>query len=212
MQATDTVTVAVRPITDPTGTLADWRTFAVTHGCLDHPEAIGEEIYAHLRAENPGHHGYYANIAIMVSTAVPGYPAGCSIHTEHRPCNGNSQSDYRRAWREHWNCQHDRFATPGLDPDQPRSAEDLAAAVYNRVPDIIEEWHGEPGFQFMMLTNGHLAQFWEGDFPGRQPGGDVAWTVPGQTLDPAHRINPDINTVAELISRVAEQEPTADTY
>lgn len=218
MRATDTVTVAVRPITDSTGTAADWRTFDVTHGCLDHPEAIGEEIYAHLRTENPGHHGYHANIAIMVSADVPGYPAGCSIHTEHRPCNGNSQSDYRRAWREHWNCQHDRFGTPGVDPDRPRSAEDLATAVFNRAADTIEEWHAEqPAFHFMMLTNGHLAQFWEGDYPGIQPGGDVHWTVSSQTLEPAERTNPDISTVdistvAELISRAAQQEPADDTY
>lgn len=116
MQATDTVTVAVRPNTG-TGTPADWRTFDVTLGSLSHPEDIGEEIYVHLRAENPGHYGYHANIAIMVSPDVPGYPAGCSVHTEHHPYNGYTASDYRRAWREHWNCEHDRFGTPAVDPD-----------------------------------------------------------------------------------------------
>ncbi|MGW4718807.1 hypothetical protein [Nocardia sp. NPDC004260] len=208
MQATDTVTVAVRPITGPTGAPADWRILDVTHGSLDHPEAIGEEIYAHLRAENPDHHGYHANIAIMVSPDVPGYPAGCSIHTEHRPYNGYTGSDYRRAWREHWNCEHDRFGTPGIDPNRPRSAEDLAAAVFNRVPDTIEEWHGQPGHQFMMLTNGDLAQFWEGDYPDIQTGGEVHWTIPSLTLEPAEGTNPDISTVAELICRAAEHDPT----
>lgn len=62
----------------------------------------------------------------------------------------------------------------------------------------------------MMLTNGDLTQFWEGDYPDIQPGSDIHWTIPSLTLEPAERTNPDIGTVVELICRAAEQKP-ADT-
>ncbi|WP_280412884.1 hypothetical protein [Nocardia asiatica] len=124
MDPNDKVKVAIQPLKGPDDHNPDWRIIEVTYGSLDHPDDIGEEVYDLLRAENPNHNGYRANLAIMVSPDVPGYPAGCSVRTENRADARHYHDRYRQAWREHWNCEHHLFAPAGTDPDRPRNPED----------------------------------------------------------------------------------------
>ncbi|WP_280184567.1 MULTISPECIES: hypothetical protein [Nocardia] len=211
MEINDLVKVAIQPRRSPDDADPPWRIVEVTYGSLDHVDAIGEEIYALLSAENRDHNGYLANIAIMVSPDVPGYPAGCSIHTENRADAAHYHDRYRQAWREHWNCQHRLFGLAGVDPDRPRTAEDLATAIFNREPDAIGEWHAEkPHYQYMWLINDAQFHVWQGDDPHTESGDDVRWSLTNQDHPLSERINTDINIAADHVRRAAELDRDLD--